>query len=113
VPAENGIALLESHGVMNEVRLARRYYVSGIVQGVGYRFFVEREARRLGLAGYVKNLRDGRVEVYAIGTPEQLRQLAAQLKRGPALASVEAVTETEATVESAYAQGFSIEQDWS
>ncbi len=113
MPAENGAALVESHGVMNETRLARRYYVSGIVQGVGYRFFVEREARRLGLAGYVKNLRDGRVEVYAIGTPEQLRQLAMQLKRGPALASVEAVTETEATLEPAYTQGFSIKHDGS
>ncbi len=97
---------------MSEARQARRYYVSGVVQGVGFRFFVEREARRLGLAGYVKNLRDGRVEVYAIGAPERLQQFKAQLTRGPAMATVDEVRELEEKVEPAYAQGFTIEHDW-
>ena len=52
--------------------LAKRFYVSGAVQGVGFRFFVEDVAAKLGIAGYVKNLFDGRVEVYAIGSADQL-----------------------------------------
>jgi hypothetical protein len=46
---------------------AKRFFVSGMVQGVGFRFFAERTAASLGVGGYVKNLFDGRVEVYAIG----------------------------------------------
>lgn len=83
-----------------------------MVQGVGYRFFAQRAADRLGVAGYVKNLRDGRVEVYAIGTPEQLRSLGAELERGPRAASVSEVTEQEASLVPRYAEHFSIEHDW-
>ncbi len=75
--------------------VARRYFISGIVQGVGYRYFVVRVARRLGLRGYVRNLSDGRVEVYAEGTPEQLDQLRAYLQEGPPAAVVQRVEETE------------------
>lgn len=96
---------------MTERLEARRYYVSGIVQGVGFRFFVERAANRLGIAGYVKNLRDGRVEVYAIGQPERLRTLKAELARGPRMASVSEVGETAAEVDPRYAGGFSVEHD--
>jgi acylphosphatase len=60
-----------------EKRIARRYFVSGMVQGVGYRFFVQRVAGRLGLQGYVKNLTDGRVEAYAIGAPASLAEFRA------------------------------------
>jgi acylphosphatase len=74
---------------------ARRYLVSGVVQGVGYRYFVLRIARRLGVRGYVRNLPDGRVEVYAEGTPEQLDQLRAYLREGPPAAVVEGIEETE------------------
>ena len=74
---------------------ARRYLVSGVVQGVGYRYFVLRIARRLGVRGYVRNLPDGRVEVYAEGTSEQLDQLRAYLREGPPAAVVEGVEETE------------------
>ena len=49
--------------------LAKRFHVSGRVQGVGFRYFVERVALRLGIAGYVSNLPDGRVEVYALSSP--------------------------------------------
>ncbi|HKQ86551.1 MAG TPA: acylphosphatase, partial [Candidatus Acidoferrales bacterium] len=78
---------------MKEQRVARRYYVSGMVQGVGYRYFVQRVAERLGLSGYAKNLRDGRVEVYAIGAEKDLMTLRAQLERGPESASVSGVSE--------------------
>jgi acylphosphatase len=85
--------------------------VSGIVQGVGYRFFAVRAAGRAGVAGYVKNLRDGRVEVYAIGAPEALRSLKADLERGPRAALVERVEESEAPLEQRFAADFSVEYD--
>lgn len=78
---------------------ARRYLISGRVQGVGFRFFVERVAVELGLAGYARNLADGRVEVYAIGTPEKISELAGYLWRGPRLAYVRSVEEQEAPLE--------------
>ncbi len=77
---------------------ARRYRVSGRVQGVGYRFFVERVAAELGLAGYARNLADGSVEVYAIGAPEKLSELAGYLWKGPRMGSVRGVEEQEAPV---------------
>lgn len=90
---------------------AKRYLISGMVQGVGYRFFVERVAMRLGLAGYVKNLRDGRVEVYAIGSPNALTTLRAELERGPRAAMVSEVSEEDAAVDARYEGDFSIERD--
>jgi len=86
--------------------------VAGIVQGVGFRFFAERVASQLGVSGYVKNLRDGRVEVYAIGTSEQLARLRAALQEGPRMASVEEVREDEAPYDPRYAEGFIVERDW-
>ncbi|HKV28858.1 MAG TPA: acylphosphatase [Candidatus Acidoferrales bacterium] len=83
--------------------------MSGTVQGVGYRYFACKVAVRLGLAGYVKNLLDGRVEVYAIGQEEQLVTLGQELKRGPRAASVSEVAEDEAEVEEKYARDFTIE----
>ena len=91
--------------------LAKRFCVSGAVQGVGFRFFVEGVARRLGVAGYVKNLFDGRVEVYAIGSAAQLDALKNELRRGPRMASVEDVTEDDAEILSEFSHGFSIERD--
>jgi acylphosphatase len=82
-----------------------------MVQGVGFRFFAQRVAGRLGLTGYVKNLRDGRVEVYAIGQPEQLAALRAELERGPHSASVSEVTEEEVPYDAQYANRFSVERD--
>jgi len=60
-----------------------RASVRGVVQGVGYRYFVLRSARDAGLTGYVKNLRDGSVEVVAEGPRESLETLARDLERGP------------------------------
>lgn len=98
--------------VVAEQPQAKRFVVSGEVQGVGFRFFAQRVADRLGLAGYVKNLRDGRVEVYGIGKREQLLAMKAELERGPRAASVGRVTEEDAPVIQKYAGGFSIEHDW-
>jgi acylphosphatase len=77
---------------------AKRYFVRGRVQGVGFRYFVQRQAVRLGLAGYTRNLDDGRVEVYAIGTPAHLAELEGLLRQGPRWADVRGVEETEAAV---------------
>lgn len=90
---------------------ARRFYISGMVQGVGFRFFAERVAARLGIAGYVKNLRDGRVEVYAIGRGPELDSLHNELRRGPRSAVVEEVAAEGAEVDERYGHSFSIEHD--
>jgi acylphosphatase len=73
----------------------RHYLVSGRVQGVGYRRFVQKQARALGIAGIVRNLRDGRVELVARVTPEQRAQLESALARGPMLSSVDGVLGSE------------------
>lgn len=97
---------------LEQGRIGRTYYVSGTVQGVGYRYFAQRVSIRLGLAGYAKNLSDGRVEVYAIGEQEQLLALKKELKRGPKAASVAEVAEQEAEVEEKYSHGFTIEHSF-
>jgi len=66
-------------------------FVSGRVQGVGYRAFTKRKAEKLGLKGFVRNLPDGRVEVYAEGEEKKLQELLSQLKKGSILAKVEEV----------------------
>lgn len=67
------------------------FQVSGKVQGVGFRWFVRVAARRLQLAGWVMNRKDGTVEVAASGPREKLDQLRRQLARGPDGALVEEV----------------------
>ena len=73
------------------VMVAYRYLVSGRVQGVGYRYYVLREAERLGVAGFTRNLPDGRVEVVAEGTEEALGDLESRLRNGPSFAAVATV----------------------
>ncbi len=68
-----------------------RFLVSGMVQGVGFRWFVARHARSLGLRGYARNLPDGRVEVVVDGPEESLPELQRLLEAGPAHAQVEGV----------------------
>ena len=68
-----------------------RYLVSGLVQGVGFRWFAARHARSLGLAGYARNLPDGRVEVVVSGPEERLPALERLLRAGPANAQVQDV----------------------
>jgi len=67
-------------------------YVSGVVQGVGFRWFAAAEARRLGIDGWVRNLPDGRVEFHAQGAPEALARFEEALRRGPRSARVTDVT---------------------
>ena len=69
----------------------RRYIVRGRVQGVGFRWYVEREARTLGVAGWVRNNPDGAVEVLATGSPEQLAALHSKLRSGPRAARVDEI----------------------
>ncbi|HWQ54534.1 MAG TPA: acylphosphatase [Bryobacteraceae bacterium] len=83
---------------MSRQTTARRYFVRGRVQGVGYRWFVERAAAELGVTGYVRNLDDGRVEVYAAGSADKLSELAGLLWKGPRWADVRGVEEQEAAV---------------
>ena len=74
------------------MRVARRFLVTGRVQGVGFRFFALDAARRDGLHGYVVNLPDGRVESQAEGDDEALERFERALRRGPSGARVEQVT---------------------
>jgi acylphosphatase len=78
---------------------AKRYFIRGRVQGVGFRYFAQRAAAELGVSGYTRNLDDGRVEVYAVGTPDQLADLAGRLWTGPRFADVRGVEEQEAAVQ--------------
>ena len=62
--------------------------VSGVVQGVGYRFFAERTAKRFGLTGYCRNLMSGMVEVVVEGDRSVIVDYVRELRRGPSAASV-------------------------
>src|ERR1700716_3429675 len=74
---------------------ARRFVVRGRVQGVGFRWFVEREAHVLGVSGWVRNNADGSVEVLAQGSRDQLLGLRSRLRQGPRAARVDDVEESE------------------
>jgi acylphosphatase len=91
--------------------LARKFEISGRVQGVGFRFFAERWARQLGIRGYVKNRGDGSVEVYAIGDAAALEELKLRLAEGPRSARVTAVEESDEPVRKEYSS-FLIEGGW-
>jgi acylphosphatase len=90
---------------------ARRFIVRGRVQGVGFRWFVEREAHILGIAGWVRNNADGSVEVFAQGTRDQLSGLRSRLREGPRAARVEGVEDLEARP-TAGSTSFRIEGAW-
>jgi len=92
-------------------KLAKKYVIIGRVQGVGYRYFAERWAAQLGICGYVKNLWDGNVEVYAIGDAWALEELKRQLAEGPRSARVTAVDESDEPVDKRYNR-FIIEGGW-
>src|SRR5260370_29344027 len=96
---------------MTTANVARRYFVSGIVQGVGFRYFTQDEAERLHLCGYVRNLRDGRVEVYAIGSADNLARLRTIIERGPRGAMIQNVDEESAEINLKFAEEFSITYD--
>ena len=90
---------------------ARRFVVRGRVQGVGFRWFVEREAHLLQIAGWVRNNHDGSVEVLAQGTRDQLSGLHSRLREGPRAARVDAVEVSEAST-AAGVSSFRIEGAW-
>jgi acylphosphatase len=90
---------------------ARLYTVRGRVQGVGFRWFVEAEAHKLAIAGWVRNASDGSVEVLAMGTGEQLAALKTKLWQGPRAARVDEVEDHEAQPVSGFTT-FRIEGSW-
>ena len=78
------------------MHLAKRFLINGRVQGVGYRWFAQKAATDLGLAGYARNLDDGCVEVYAVGPAAKLEDLNGLLWKGPRFADVRGVEVIEA-----------------
>jgi len=90
---------------------ARRFLVRGRVQGVGFRWFVEREAHILGISGWVRNNANGTVEVLAQGTSDQLSGLHSRLRQGPRAARVDSVEASEARP-SPNISSFRIEGAW-
>ena len=85
----------------NVVR-AKRYIVRGQVQGVGYRYFAQRVAERLGVQGYVRNLANGDVEVHAEADDRTLELFKHELERGPGIAQVTGITESETSASGLY-----------
>jgi len=83
------------------MRLARRYVISGRVQGVGFRVFAQATASREGLHGWVRNLPDGRVEISAEGEAEALERFERHVRHGPPGAKVDHVDAIEEGVSGA------------
>jgi acylphosphatase len=91
----------------------RHFLVKGRVQGVGFRWFVHREAAEIGLRGWVKNTDEGHVEVVAAGAPEDIAELRAALRKGSRGSRVDAVIEHELEPAEADKLGvFQIEGAW-
>ena len=74
-------------------RIARHLFISGEVQGVGYRYFAQRSSARHQVKGFVRNLPDGRVEVWAEGSPRAVNEFRMDLAAGPAYSNVTGVEE--------------------
>lgn len=72
---------------------AARFYISGRVQGVGFRYFVQRQGVALELSGWVRNLSDGRVECVAQGAPDRLQEFRQSIQVGPSVLRVDRVIE--------------------
>ena len=87
--------------------VAKRLVVSGRVQGVGFRYFVVKAAEPLGIRGYVRNLRDGRVEVIAEGTAMDIRALGMDILAGPPHGRVDEIDKSDLPVTGQYS-GFEI-----
>jgi acylphosphatase len=81
---------------------AKHYIIRGRVQGVGYRYFALGAAERLGVKGFVRNTHNGDVEVHAEADDATLQLFKQELERGPRMARVTAVTETETQVSGLY-----------
>ncbi len=93
--------------------MVRHFLIRGRVQGVGFRWFVHREASELNLRGWVRNTEDGEVEVVAAGDPEDLNELRQSLRRGPRGSRVDGILEhVLADSEAASLSSFRIEGAW-
>jgi len=90
--------------------LTKHYLISGRVQGVGYRAFTHRQARELDLKGWVRNLNDGRVEVFASGPGEVLKEFEQRLRSGPSGGRVETLLASERTNAEEWT-GFEVRKD--
>ncbi len=73
--------------------IARKFIISGFVQGVGFRFFAQRSAARHQVLGYVRNLADGRVEAFAQGDEQVVKAFMEDMNAGPYYARVEDIEE--------------------
>lgn len=82
--------------------------IAGRVQGVGFRWFVRQQARRLGIAGWAVNTSTGTVEIVAKGEPGALKQLESAVGQGPSGAIVKSVTELAAIAEDEIPEGFDV-----
>lgn len=89
---------------------AVRVHIEGRVQGVGFRYFVYKNARRRGVAGWVRNLEDGRVEAHFEGSSEQVHVLIELCKKGPAGAKVKQV-DTQPETPSGRGESFDFKYD--
>lgn len=87
---------------------AARWVVSGRVQGVGFRWFAVRLAEQIGVAGWVANLPDGRVEVVARGSDQALARMDEGLRAGPRMARVEGVEKFDIPHETVDAKSFDV-----
>ncbi len=73
--------------------IARKCFIKGLVQGVGFRFFAQRAAARHQVLGYVKNLEDGRVETYIEGDEKSVQEFINDLSTGPVFSRIEEIEE--------------------
>lgn len=81
---------------------ALRLIVEGRVQGVGYRQYISRVAKKLGVRGFVRNLEDGRVEILAITEPEAMTELISSARKGPAFSWVYNIQYQEQIIDKEY-----------
>jgi acylphosphatase len=75
------------------MKVARKFLISGVVQGVGYRYFAQRVAARHQIKGYIKNLPDGRVEAYVEGMADRVEEFKHDLATGPEFSVIEKLEE--------------------
>jgi len=93
--------------------MVRHYLVKGRVQGVGFRWFVQREAADIGLRGWVRNTDTGDVEIVAAGSPEDIAELEAAIRKGSRGSRVDKIVQHDLADEEAERLGaFEIEGAW-
>src|SRR5260221_11318249 len=98
-PGRNKKSLLQFRGSVSETKQAKRYFVSGMVQGVGHRYYTLAAAEKLGVSGFLRNLSDGPGEVFAVGTPQQHQELRPMPEPGPRFSGVSEVREEPAVAD--------------